>query len=289
MNNAKAPTADSSKSASSPWSSLYREPERYLEYEFPKVTVVIPTRNNSSSISRTLDSVLRQDYPDLQVIIVDAGSTDRTLEIVNSYKDPRLNVYLVYERALYDMLNKGIDLATGKYINFLYPGGYYLQQDTIQMMMAMAVENDSPHLVFAGALIGEEGQGVRVLFRPMEKSYLRLGHQPTSLESCWFRRDLFDRLGLFRGELLLRGGFDMMCRIVLDQVVRAVSTSRVVTDYDHRAYTRPMIMRHFWETLRVIWNYFGLVATIRWVFYQKDITRWLKAGLHSMRRALTGR
>ena len=97
--------------------SLVQEIEKYHDYEFPFVSVIIPVYNNAQSISATLESVLEQDYPLFEVVVVDGGSSDRTLEIVKSYHDDRIHIYTVsgYER--YEMLNKGITQAKGRYLN----------------------------------------------------------------------------------------------------------------------------------------------------------------------------
>lgn len=84
------------------------------------VSVIIPTYNSEKYINRSLKSVLEQSYKELQVIIVDDGSTDSTQEIVKTFNDSRVE-YVKFEKnkgANYAR-NKGIELAKGKYITFL--------------------------------------------------------------------------------------------------------------------------------------------------------------------------
>lgn len=268
------------------WTKLGKNPERYIGYEFPRVTVVIPSYNCAHSITRTLQSLFKQEYNDLEIIVIDAGSTDRTIQLVHSW--PSVRLYSVYRYHLYEMLNKGIQLATGRYINFLYPGDFYIQKDVLRDMMMLAIDNDQPHLVFAGTLIREGTSEVRVLYRPLDQNWLKLGHQPTSLESCWFRSDLFKELGEFNESYQLRGGFDLFCRFVLHGSLKAVSTSRVMTDYELRRVTYKGILLHFWESLQVIHARFGTWATLRWLVRQRDLIRFLRAGMHSIRLSLLG-
>ena len=58
----------------------------------PPVTVVVTTYNNEKTIGETLKSVLAQTYPNFEVLVSDNGSVDKTLEIVSSFKDPRITV-----------------------------------------------------------------------------------------------------------------------------------------------------------------------------------------------------
>jgi glycosyltransferase involved in cell wall biosynthesis len=270
-----------------PWDLLIEE-KHYDHSDYPKVTVVIPTLNNASSITLTLDSVLAQDYPDLEIIVIDAGSLDRTIEMVKSYFDPRIRICTVTTYHRYDMLNKGISMSNGQYINFLFPGDYYIDYRTHKIMMALALNNDKPELVYGGSVLRDGVSEVKILYRPMSLSLLKKGLQPTSLQSCWFKADTLRELGKFHTDYHLRGGFDLMCRFALQDELRHFSTPRVLTDYDLRGFTRSMIMTHFWETMRVLNSYFGMATVLNWLWSQKDIGRLLKIWWRNVKSAFSG-
>jgi glycosyltransferase involved in cell wall biosynthesis len=77
------------------WQTLTKDTEKYPAGLYPKVSIVIPTLNCSQSISGTIESVLQQDYPHLEIIIIDASSIDRTVEVIQSYHDPKIRFYSV--------------------------------------------------------------------------------------------------------------------------------------------------------------------------------------------------
>ena len=85
----------------------------------PKVSVVIPLYNTELYIARTLQSVLNQTYPDFEVIIVDDGSTDRGIEICQSFSDSRIKIVQQANRGLAGARNTGIRHAQGDYIALL--------------------------------------------------------------------------------------------------------------------------------------------------------------------------
>src|ERR1022692_1731698 len=83
-----------------------------------KLTIVTPTCNQAQFIERTIDSVLRQEYPDLGYIVMDGGSTDGTLEILERYSG-RLIWTSEADEGQSDAINKGLRMATGEIVAFI--------------------------------------------------------------------------------------------------------------------------------------------------------------------------
>lgn len=271
------------------WEALLEENKKYNDYEFPSVSVIIPTFNSTEKISLTLESVLEQIYPDFEIIIIDAGSTDRTLEVIKNYRDERIRLYSIPGYQRYEMLNKGISQAKGEYINCLFPGDFYIHQKTLFQIMEAALEDEKPNLVYCGTLIRDGKSDPKVLFRPFTLKLLKKGQQPTSLQSCWFRRETLRNLGKFNTSYQMRGGFELMCRFGLTTGLREKSVSRVLTDYDLRLVTRSMVWCHFSETLRTLYSFFGIIPTIKWLFVQKDFSRIIHIWWKSIKAAFIGR
>ena len=271
------------------WDNLLLQERKYSEYAFPKVSIIIPTLNCSESIPTTLESILSQDYPDYEIIIIDGGSTDRTLEVVNGFSREHTRISSVSQYSRYEMLNKGISHAMGVYITFLFPGDFYIYYQTLKLMMELALKYDKPHLVYCGCALHDASTMVKTLNRPMTLDLLRSGRQPTSLQSCWFRADTFRRIGRFPTNYVMRGGFDLMCRFLQDGELRSVSSSRILTDYDLRGINRRQVLLHFWETMRSLHHRFGFAVTLRWLlFQQKDLRRYLRLWLRSIKVAFIG-
>lgn len=269
------------------WKDL--EGSKFQDYEFPKVSIVIPTYNCAQSIAVTLESVLEQEYPDFEVIIIDGSSTDRTLEVLKSYRTEKVYIHTVTSYNRYEMLNKGITHAHGTYINFLFPGDFYINKTVLKQMMRSVLEHEKPHLAYCGTHLRDGRSEVKILFRPLNLALLKNGQQPTSLQSCWFRNDTFREIGKFNTRLRLRGGFDLLCRFCLHKGLRATAENRVLTDYDLRWVTRRLVLRHFWETCRTVYRYFGFFYALRWLMIQKDSWRFTKLWIRSIKIAFLGR
>lgn len=254
--------------------------KKYNDYEYPKVSVIIPVYNSAEKISLTLDSLLNQIYPDFEIVIIDAGSTDCSLRVINNYHDERIRVYTVSTYHRYEMLNKGISQATGEYINCLFPGDFYIHRQTLLHMMELALDQKRPDLLFCGTFLRDGKKDPQILYRQLTLDLLKKGQQPTSLQSCWFLASTLRDLGKFQSAYKLRGGFDLLCRFLLKNT-SFTSTFHVLTDYDLRFVTRSMIMDHFIETFKIIKKYFGFSTALKWLFIQKDTRRlfsfWMKS------------
>lgn len=92
----------------------------------PKISVITASYNSAEFIERTIISVLSQNYPNLEYIIIDGGSTDGTVDIIKKYEDRLAYWYSESDNGQYDAINKGFKKATGDILAFLNADDIYL-------------------------------------------------------------------------------------------------------------------------------------------------------------------
>ena len=92
--------------------------------KLPKISIITPTLNQGNSIERTIKSVIDQDYPNMEYIVVDGGSSDRTIDILKKYNN-KLQWISEKDKGQSDAINKGIKLATGDIIAYLNSDDMY--------------------------------------------------------------------------------------------------------------------------------------------------------------------
>jgi len=102
------------------------------------VSVVTVVFNDRQGIARTIESVLAQDYPHLEYIVIDGGSTDDTLEIVTGFGDAISRVVSGRDRGVYDGMNRAVATATGEYILFMNSGDVFSSPDALSRLMSQS-------------------------------------------------------------------------------------------------------------------------------------------------------
>ncbi len=108
----------------------------YNMHHKTKVTVVVPIYNTSEYLTTCINSIINQTYKNLEIILIDDGSTDETLQICNvlAKKDKRIKVIHQENKGLAETRNKGMDLATGEYICFI-DSDDYIEKDMIETLL----------------------------------------------------------------------------------------------------------------------------------------------------------
>lgn len=107
----------------------------------PKISVVTVCYNAVNDIEKTILSVINQTYPNIEYLIIDGGSKDGTMDIVNKYKDKIDVIVSEPDKGIYDGMNKGIDRATGDWINFMNAGDCFANSKIISEVFEIEIKN----------------------------------------------------------------------------------------------------------------------------------------------------
>ena len=142
----------------------------------PKVSVIIPTYNRSQLIAEAVNSVLNQTEGDLEVIVVDDGSTDDTHAVIEAIKDVRIKYFYKPNGGPASARNLGLAKATGEYIAFLDSDDYW-PEDYLERMIKSLAENPQYGAVYSDiTVVYPDGKEIKNCKKSTEKSGLITSH-----------------------------------------------------------------------------------------------------------------
>lgn len=125
-----------------------------MEYnlKLPKISIITVSYNAEKTIENTILSVINQTYPNIEYIIIDGGSTDKTIDIIRKYDSRITNWISEPDKGIYDAMNKGISLATGQWINFMNSGDFFYNENTIFNIHFENYNNDNIKVIYGDTI-----------------------------------------------------------------------------------------------------------------------------------------
>ena len=124
----------------------------------PLVSIITPTLNSEKYLERTIKSVLSQSYPKIEYIIIDGGSKDKTLEIIEKYRTRIAHFVSEPDRGLYDAMNKGIDVARGELVGIINSDDWY-QSETVRLIVSEYLKGREAGIFFGDIEVVSENLG----------------------------------------------------------------------------------------------------------------------------------
>jgi glycosyltransferase involved in cell wall biosynthesis len=171
----------------------------------PKISVVTPTFNSETTLRDTIESVLRQAYPNYEHLVIDGGSKDGTLEILQQY--PHIQWISEKDEGHYHAMNKGIKKASGEIINILNADDCY--RDGALLSVGTAFQNNPSWEALFGDIVYVNASGDEIYRREealFDYDVLRFSGVCYVIHQTLFvRKELHDRLGLYRYKDFVNG------------------------------------------------------------------------------------
>jgi len=124
-----------------------------------KVSIITVVYNDQDNIRNTVESVISQDYPNIEYICIDGGSTDKTFSIISEYSDKISYMHSKPDMGISDAFNQGLSKVTGNFVLVLNSGDSYLGNSVISMLMSH-VEEDKIYIAKSEIYNGEALVGI---------------------------------------------------------------------------------------------------------------------------------
>ena len=241
-----------------------------------RITYVTITYNAAKVLQRTLDSVLAQDYPNIEHLIIDGASTDDTLKIVDDYiarsnaaeNGHQIQVSSEPDKGIYDAMNKGLRSMTGDYVCYLNAGDFLPTTDTASRIAQQVEASGNTPAVLYGDTDIVDGEGRFLHHRRLAP--------PEKLTWKSFRQGMLVCHQAFyaRTDFAIATPYDMQYRYSADvdwciRVMKAAAKENVpmlnlhmvVANYTQEGQTTLHHRESLWERYRVMEHHYGRVQT----------------------------
>jgi len=153
----------------------------------PLVTIVTVVYNDEKNIEKTIQSIINQRYKNIEYIVIDGGSKDGTVEIINKYIE-FINYFISEtDSGIYDAMNKAIDLASGDWINFMNSNDWFCDEKVLTKVFSDYPDNAD--FIYGHSIWKGEKKEIKDYARPLETMWQRI---------CFTHQSLFVRTSLMQ-------------------------------------------------------------------------------------------
>jgi glycosyltransferase involved in cell wall biosynthesis len=229
----------------------------------PLISIITVTYNAEKYLEKTIQSVIRQQYPNVEYLIIDGQSTDSTVPIIQKYGEKITHWLSEPDRGIYDAMNKGLRLAKGKFVWFMNAGDEIYAADTLSRIFEFGTEAD----IYYG----------ETEFRDLAGQYLGIRSEVTPLKLPenlkW--QDLQMGLMVCHQAILVRreiaGEYDLdhPYSADTDWVIRClkkanviVNTKQIVAIYLQGGFSRRNLMKSLGDRFAIMQKHYGFLPTI---------------------------
>lgn len=253
-----------------------------------KVSIITVCYNAEETIEKTIKSVLEQSYSNIEYIIIDGGSTDKTLEKINKYflcanfykKYPEKELKYISEKdnGIYNAMNKGIKMATGDLIGIINADDWY-EKDAIKRIVE---ESTSMHglYIIHGNLACESFLGTFDIIKPNNIAIDIWKEMPVCHPTCFVSKEVYEKVGYFDESLKIAADYEFVMRCVLEKVrFQYINYTIATFSYGGISTTEHLLLEK--ENLEILMRYIERCPDIKSV-YERRLYRFKIAALKEM-------
>ncbi|ORU01438.1 Colanic acid biosynthesis glycosyl transferase WcaE [Anaerovibrio sp. JC8] len=195
-------------------------------------SIITPCYNSEKTIERTLESVSKQTFDDYEYIIIDGGSTDETLMIIDKYKDifgSKLTVISEPDNGIYDAMNKGIRMAQGELIGIVNSDDYY--EPRCLEYVASEYDRSKPFQIIYGMMriVNKKQEELSVVFYHHRNLRNTMINHPTS----FLTRQVYEKKGLYDVAYKSAADYDYMLKVSSDKDIIFYPIYKILTNFTH--------------------------------------------------------
>jgi glycosyltransferase involved in cell wall biosynthesis len=192
------------------------------------VSIITPCYNSEKTIEKTLQCIENQTYKNIEYIIIDGASTDRTLDIINSHKaklDGKLKLVSEKDNGIYDAMNKGISMAKGQLIGIVNSDDWYEGDTVEQVVKAFGKHKYEVVYGMQRNYLGDKEKAVFIYHHDF------LPQQMITHPTCFVTKDTYKDFGVFDTKYRSAADYDLMLRLWESGKVNFTPIMRILSNF----------------------------------------------------------
>ena len=232
---------------------------------FPKISIVIPSYNKADYIDKTLKSIAEQNYPNLEVIIQDPGSTDGSLKIIEGFVKNHPKIFKLYkekDKGQLDAINKGLIKATGDILTYINADDIY-EPGAFKAVAEFFSKNPKTlWLAGQGRVINKDDleiakaiTGYKNILLKFNSYHLLLTTNYLIQPSVFLSRTAWKKYAPFRGDTKFIMEYEMWLRIGKDKMPSVLSKTLSSFRIPEKSFSRDEFEKTLSEDMRIVKNH----------------------------------
>ncbi len=224
-----------------------------------KISIITVSYNSVETIEDTIKSVISQSYNNIEYIIIDGGSTDGTIKIIENYISS-INYFISEkDKGIYDAMNKGISIATGDVIGFLNSDDIYFRTTIINEIMYEFTNNTSTSILY-GNLYYVNRSNTNKIIRTWKSmayfnNFFEFGNVPPH-PTLFVRNFIYQNIGLFNLNYKYASDYDFMIRLFKKNIYTSKYINKYIVKMRIGGLTSKNSLNRIKQNLEIyqIWN-----------------------------------
>jgi len=194
-----------------------------------KVSIITIAYNSAETIEDTIKSIITQDYSNIEYIIIDGGSTDKTLSIVDKFKDSITTIISEPDKGIYDAMNKGVQNATGDIVGILNSDDIYANKKVVTHIVKAIGNKDS---IYADLVYVDRDNTDKITrywkSGKYRKGIFKKGWMPPH-PTFFIRKSCYDQYGTYNLRLKSAADYELMLRMLHKHNISVTYLQEVIT------------------------------------------------------------
>lgn len=195
-----------------------------------KISIITINLNNVSGLEKTILSIIQQDCQNFEYIVIDGGSTDGSIVLLDRYSD-RINYFISEpDNGIYNAMNKGIKEARGEYCLFLNSGDRLYNSHVLSDIDRLEVDAD---IITANAFVETKNNKLQKIPSPKEISFYTFYHHTILHQSTLIRTSLFNQIGFYNENLKIVSDWEFFIKALFLNNCVYKSTDIIISVFDN--------------------------------------------------------